>query len=50
MDYAILEITCYNINVEEDDDPRKVNIAEIKGHRDMEDQELNCHSLDNRSR
>jgi hypothetical protein len=27
---------CYNINVDEDDDPRKVNIAETKGQRDVE--------------
>jgi hypothetical protein len=27
---------CYNINVDEDDDPRKVNIAEIEGQRDIE--------------
>jgi hypothetical protein len=27
---------CYNINVEEDDDPRNVNIAKIKGQRDVE--------------
>jgi hypothetical protein len=27
---------CYNINVDEDDDLRKVNIAEIEGHRDVE--------------
>jgi hypothetical protein len=27
---------CYNINVDEDDDPRKVNIAEIEGQRDVE--------------
>jgi hypothetical protein len=26
----------YNINVDEDDDPRKVNIAEIEGQRDVE--------------
>jgi hypothetical protein len=26
----------YNINVNEDDDPRKVNIAETKGLRDVE--------------
>jgi hypothetical protein len=27
---------CYNINIDEDDDPRKVNIAETKGQRDVE--------------
>jgi hypothetical protein len=27
---------CYNINADEDDDPRKVNIAETEGHRDIE--------------
>jgi hypothetical protein len=27
---------CYNINVDEDDDCRNVNIAEMKGHRDVE--------------
>jgi hypothetical protein len=27
---------CYNINVDEDDDPRKVNIAEMEGQRDVE--------------
>jgi hypothetical protein len=27
---------CYNINVDEDDDPRKVNIVETEGHRDVE--------------
>ena len=27
---------CYNINVDEDDDPRNVNIAKIEGHRDIE--------------
>ena len=27
---------CYNINVDEDDDPRKVNIAETEGQRDVE--------------
>jgi hypothetical protein len=27
---------CYNINVNEDDDPRKVNIAEMEGQRDIE--------------
>jgi hypothetical protein len=27
---------CYNINVDEDDDPRNVNIVEIEGHRDIE--------------
>jgi hypothetical protein len=27
---------CYNINVDEDDDPRNVNIAEMKGQRDIE--------------
>jgi hypothetical protein len=27
---------CYNINADEDDDPRKVNIATIEGHRDVE--------------
>jgi hypothetical protein len=26
----------YNINVDDDDDPRKVNIAEIEGQRDVE--------------
>jgi hypothetical protein len=27
---------CYNINADEDNDPRKVNIAETKGQRDVE--------------
>jgi hypothetical protein len=27
---------CYNMNVNEDDDPRNVNIAETKGQRDVE--------------
>jgi hypothetical protein len=27
---------CYNINVDEDDDPRKVNIAKKEGQRDIE--------------
>jgi hypothetical protein len=27
---------CYNINVDEDDDPRKVNIAKTEGQRDIE--------------
>jgi hypothetical protein len=27
---------CYNINVDEDDDPRKVNIAETEGKRNIE--------------
>jgi hypothetical protein len=27
---------CYNINVDDDDDPRKVNITEIEGQRDVE--------------
>jgi hypothetical protein len=27
---------CYNINVDEDDDPRNVNIVEMEGHRDIE--------------
>jgi hypothetical protein len=27
---------CYNINVDEDDDPRKVNIAKKEGQRDVE--------------
>jgi hypothetical protein len=27
---------CYNINVDEDDDPRKVNITEKEGQRDVE--------------
>jgi hypothetical protein len=27
---------CYNINVDEDDDPRKVNITETEGQRDIE--------------
>jgi hypothetical protein len=26
----------YNINVDEDDDPRKVNIVETEGKRDVE--------------
>jgi hypothetical protein len=28
--------SCYNINTDEDDDPRKVNIAETEGQRDVE--------------
>jgi hypothetical protein len=27
---------CYNINADEDDDPRKVNIVETEGQRDVE--------------
>jgi hypothetical protein len=27
---------CYNINADADDDPRKVNIAETEGHKDVE--------------
>jgi hypothetical protein len=27
---------CYNINANEDDDPRKVNIIETEGQRDVE--------------
>jgi hypothetical protein len=27
---------CYNIHVDEDDDPRNVNIVETEGHRDIE--------------
>jgi hypothetical protein len=27
---------CYNINADEDDDPRKVNIAKTEGQRDVE--------------
>jgi hypothetical protein len=27
---------CYNINTEEEDDPRKVKITETEGHRDVE--------------
>jgi hypothetical protein len=27
---------CYNINVDEDDDPKKVNITKIEGQRDLE--------------
>jgi hypothetical protein len=27
---------CYNINVDEDDDPRNVNITETEGHIDIE--------------
>jgi hypothetical protein len=27
---------CYNINIDEDDDPRKVKIAETEGQRDVE--------------
>jgi len=27
---------CYHINANEDDDPRKVNIVEIEGHRNVE--------------
>jgi hypothetical protein len=27
---------CYNINTDEDDDPRKVNIVETEGRRDVE--------------
>ena len=28
--------TCYNINANQDDDPRKVNIIETEGQRDVE--------------
>jgi hypothetical protein len=28
---------CYNINVDEDDDPRNVNMVENEGHRDIEE-------------
>jgi hypothetical protein len=31
---------CYNINVDDDDDPRKVNITEIEGQRDVEGLEV----------
>jgi hypothetical protein len=27
---------CYNINADEDDDPRNVNISETEGQRDIE--------------
>jgi hypothetical protein len=27
---------CYNINANEDDDPRKLNIVETEGHRNVE--------------
>jgi hypothetical protein len=27
---------CYNINADEDDDPKNVNIVETKGKRDVE--------------
>jgi hypothetical protein len=27
---------CYNINADEDDDPRNVNITETEGQRDIE--------------
>jgi hypothetical protein len=27
---------CYNINADEDDDPRKVNIIETEGHKNVE--------------
>jgi hypothetical protein len=27
---------CYNINVDEDDDPQNVNISETEGQRDIE--------------
>jgi hypothetical protein len=29
---------CYNINADEDDDPRNVNIAETEGQRDIKEQ------------
>jgi hypothetical protein len=28
--------SCYNINADDDDNPRKVNITETKGQRDVE--------------
>jgi hypothetical protein len=28
---------CYNINADEDGDPRNVNITEMKGQRDIEE-------------
>jgi hypothetical protein len=28
--------SCYNINADDDDNPRKVNITEIEGQRDVE--------------
>jgi hypothetical protein len=31
---------CYNINVDEDDDPRNVNISETKGQRDIKGPEI----------
>jgi hypothetical protein len=34
---------CYNINVDEDDDPRDVNILETKGQRDIEGIEIELH-------
>jgi hypothetical protein len=31
---------CYNINADEDNDPRNVNIAETRGHRGIEGPEV----------
>jgi hypothetical protein len=31
---------CYNINADEDDDPRNVNISEFEGQRDIEGPEI----------
>jgi hypothetical protein len=35
----------YNINVDEDDDPRNVNIAEYEGQRDIEGPGVELHFI-----
>jgi hypothetical protein len=42
--------SCYNINADDDDNPRKVNITETEGQREWKDQELSYHLLANPSR
>jgi hypothetical protein len=41
---------CYNINADEDDDPRKVNIMETEGRRDVEGPGVELPFIGNRSR
>jgi hypothetical protein len=36
---------CYNINTDEDDDPRNVNIAETKGQRNIEGLGVELHFI-----
>jgi hypothetical protein len=37
---------CYNIDVDEDDDPRKVNITETKGQRNIEGPGVELHFIE----